>query len=122
MREDYRYRRRGAPAIFRFFDPDRGWRRAACRDSRTAVDWAEPVRIPFSAKMTVKRDEEFREMFEQSWRALAENFYDPDNPPVPGAKATSCWSCRNDIVLPFRMLRNWWRRIRGLYADLWTGR
>src|SRR5439155_11756568 len=38
---------------------------------------AEPVRIPFSAKMTVKRDEEFREMFEQSWRALAENFYDP---------------------------------------------
>jgi len=46
VREDYRYRRRGAPAIFRFFDPDRGGRRVACRDSRTAVDWAEPVRIP----------------------------------------------------------------------------
>jgi tricorn protease len=32
--------------------------------------------IPFSAKMTIRRDEEFAEMFEQSWRGLAENFYD----------------------------------------------
>jgi tricorn protease len=32
--------------------------------------------IPFHVKMTVKRDEEFQEMFDQSWRALAENFYD----------------------------------------------
>ena len=33
--------------------------------------------VPFQAKMTIKRDEEFAEMFEQSWRALDENFYDP---------------------------------------------
>jgi tricorn protease len=33
--------------------------------------------IEFKAKMTIRRDEEFREMFEQSWRALREHFYDP---------------------------------------------
>ena len=33
--------------------------------------------IPFQAKMTIRRDEEFAEMFEQSWRGLSENFYDP---------------------------------------------
>ncbi len=33
--------------------------------------------IPFKVKMTVSRDEEFAEMLEQSWRALADNFYDP---------------------------------------------
>jgi tricorn protease len=33
--------------------------------------------IAFKAKMTVRRDEEFREMFAQSWRALRESFYDP---------------------------------------------
>jgi len=33
--------------------------------------------VPFKAKMTVRRDEEFAEMFEQSWRALRDNFYDP---------------------------------------------
>jgi tricorn protease len=32
--------------------------------------------VSFSVKMTVKRDEVFQEMFDQSWRALAENFYD----------------------------------------------
>jgi FkbM family methyltransferase len=26
------------------------------------------------------------------------------------------------LALPLRMLRNWWRRIRVLYADLWVGR
>jgi len=37
-----------------------------------------PPLVPFQAKMTIKRDEEFAEMFEQSWRALSENFYDPN--------------------------------------------
>jgi tricorn protease len=32
--------------------------------------------IPFKVKMTVRRDEEYGEMLEQAWRALAENFYD----------------------------------------------
>ncbi|HJT76219.1 MAG TPA: S41 family peptidase, partial [Gemmataceae bacterium] len=33
--------------------------------------------IPFKVKMVVRRDQEFAEMLEQSWRALADNFYDP---------------------------------------------
>jgi tricorn protease len=40
------------------------------------VGMGEPGRIGFSARMTVRRDEEFDEMFEQSWRALADHFYD----------------------------------------------
>lgn len=44
-REDYHYERRGTQAIFCFFDPNRGWRRMAVQDSRTAVDWAEQVRV-----------------------------------------------------------------------------
>ncbi len=44
-REDYHYERRGTRAIFCFFDPNRGWRRMAVCDSRTAVDWAEQVRV-----------------------------------------------------------------------------
>lgn len=44
-REDYQYERRGVQALFCFFDPVRGWRRVACTDSRTAVDWAEQVRV-----------------------------------------------------------------------------
>ncbi len=34
--------------------------------------------IAFQAKMTIRQDEDFAEMFEQSWRALNENFYDPN--------------------------------------------
>jgi tricorn protease len=37
---------------------------------------AEPTRISFQAKMTVKRDEEYSEMFIQCWRALGDSFYD----------------------------------------------
>jgi hypothetical protein len=44
-REDYHYERRGTQAIFCSFDPNRGWRRMAVGDSRTAVDWAEQVRV-----------------------------------------------------------------------------
>ncbi|HEV3205024.1 MAG TPA: S41 family peptidase [Gemmataceae bacterium] len=36
----------------------------------------EPALVPFKAKMTIRRHEEFQEMFEQSWHALRENFYD----------------------------------------------
>jgi tricorn protease len=32
--------------------------------------------IPFQAKLTIRRDEEFAEMFEQSWRGLRDHFYD----------------------------------------------
>jgi tricorn protease len=37
----------------------------------------DPAKVTFSARLTVRRDEEFREMFAQSWRLLAEHFYDP---------------------------------------------
>lgn len=33
--------------------------------------------IPFQARMTVKQAELFQEIFDQSWRALSDNFYDP---------------------------------------------
>jgi len=52
------------------------------RDGTGAIRWtsassiSEPGKIPFSAKLTIRRDEEFAEMFEQSWRALSEHFYD----------------------------------------------
>jgi hypothetical protein len=45
VREDYHYQRRGTQALFCFFDPVRGWRRVSCQDSRTAVDWAQQIRI-----------------------------------------------------------------------------
>ncbi|MGE3807505.1 MAG: S41 family peptidase [Gemmataceae bacterium] len=35
-----------------------------------------PATIPFQAKMTIRRQEEYSEMLEQSWRALRDNFYD----------------------------------------------
>lgn len=37
---------------------------------------ATPATLPFKIKMTVQQDELFTEMFDQSWRFLAENFYD----------------------------------------------
>jgi len=43
---------------------------------RVGFGAGEPARIPFQAKMTIRREEEFAEMFEQSWRALSDNFYD----------------------------------------------
>lgn len=35
-----------------------------------------PIVVPFTAKMTVRQDELFLEIFDQSWRALNERFYD----------------------------------------------
>lgn len=35
------------------------------------------VPVPFKARMTIHRDQEFQQVFEQSWRVLYENFYDP---------------------------------------------
>ena len=36
----------------------------------------DPPKVNFQAKMVVKRDEEFGEMFAQSWRGLSDFFYD----------------------------------------------
>ncbi len=44
LREDYHYERRDVQAIFMFFDPIRGWRRACVSEARTAQDWAHQIR------------------------------------------------------------------------------
>jgi tricorn protease len=36
----------------------------------------EPSTVNFTAKLTIRRDEEFQEVFDQSWRLLADAFYD----------------------------------------------
>lgn len=38
---------------------------------------AEPATLAFKVKMTVRTEELYAEMFDQSWRYLAEHFYDP---------------------------------------------
>jgi len=43
-KEDFHYTREGVQALFMFFEPNCGWRRVSCRDSRTAEDWAEEVK------------------------------------------------------------------------------
>jgi len=44
LREDDKYERNGSCAIFMFFAPHCGWRRACARERRTRVDWAEELR------------------------------------------------------------------------------
>ncbi|MBX3401211.1 MAG: PD40 domain-containing protein [Gemmataceae bacterium] len=36
----------------------------------------DPLKVPFSAKLTIQRDEEFGEMYAQAWRTLSDYFYD----------------------------------------------
>lgn len=43
LREDDKYVRHGSCAIFMFFAPHLGWRRAAAREHRTRVDWAAEI-------------------------------------------------------------------------------
>jgi hypothetical protein len=43
-REDDKYQRQGTRAIFMFFAPLLGWRRASSREHRTRADWAEEIR------------------------------------------------------------------------------
>jgi tricorn protease len=45
------------------------------RTSKTMAP-GEPGKVPYSCTLTIQRDEEFAEMFAQSWRALNEQFYD----------------------------------------------
>jgi tricorn protease len=44
----------------------------------SASGFSNSTPISFLARMTISREEEFMEMFEQSWRALRDNFYDPN--------------------------------------------
>lgn len=44
-REDYEYERKGTACIFLFTDALAKWRRVSVRERRTAIDWAEEMRI-----------------------------------------------------------------------------
>ena len=44
-RYDYEYERNGTTNIFMFSQPLEGWRRASVRAQKTAIDWAEEIRI-----------------------------------------------------------------------------
>lgn len=44
LREDDKYQRNGTRSIFMFFAPLLGWRRAAAREHRTRVDWAQEIK------------------------------------------------------------------------------
>jgi tricorn protease len=48
----------------------------AATEGKTTAESAAAL-LPFKVKLTVRTDEEFAEMFDQTWRYLAENFYDP---------------------------------------------
>lgn len=45
MREDYEYKRNGTACIFLFTEALGNWRRTSVRETRTAKDWAEEIRI-----------------------------------------------------------------------------
>jgi len=40
---------------------------------------SDPGKVAFSARFTIKQNEEFAEMFAQAWRGLSNNFYDPQH-------------------------------------------
>lgn len=44
-RVDYEYKRYGTAALFLFTEALSGWRRVSVREQRTAVDWAEEVKV-----------------------------------------------------------------------------
>lgn len=44
-RYDYEYERNGTTNIFMFSQPLEGWRRASVREQKTAIDWAEEIRL-----------------------------------------------------------------------------
>jgi tricorn protease len=50
--------------------------RAAGSEAKAGSSNNNTAPIPFKVKMTMKRDELYREMFDQGWRHLAESFYD----------------------------------------------
>ena len=69
--------KRGVPGIV-FLDRD-----GALRVVRAGVAFPAPTPMPepdrfnLQAKLTIRQNEEFLEMFDQSWRILANYFYDP---------------------------------------------
>jgi tricorn protease len=65
------------PSQLYFLDKTGSMRAMAVAASGVVVPpGTAPNTVTFTAKMTVKQEELFLEMFDQSWRALNENFYD----------------------------------------------
>jgi tricorn protease len=50
--------------------------RASGAEAKPGSPDANTAALPFKIKMTIKTEEVYREMFDQTWRHLAENFYD----------------------------------------------
>jgi tricorn protease len=67
----------GSYADLIYYRDGKGALRAVRLGSETKSDNSHTVIIPFQIKMTIRAEEEFSEMFDQSWRYLAEYFYDP---------------------------------------------
>jgi tricorn protease len=59
-----------------FFRDKNGQIRLARIGFTSLAPGIDPPPINFTAKMVIKRDEEYAEIFEQSWRWLADSFYD----------------------------------------------
>src|SRR5262249_38031612 len=70
-----RWSKRGGGSVY-FRDGNGQIRLARPGFAAFAGQPGDPPPIAFSAKVTVRRDDEFAEMFEQSWRWLADSFYD----------------------------------------------
>ncbi len=45
LRYDTTYTRNGVGSLFVFFEPLAGWRKMSVTDTRTAIDWAQQVKI-----------------------------------------------------------------------------
>ena len=65
----------------------------------------DPGTVHFTAKLTVRRDEEYQEIFDQSWRLLSDSFYDCHhhganwtNPPSLGNKTLRAVGARGFAV------------------------
>jgi tricorn protease len=69
----------GAYADLIYFLDGQGTLRAARAAPQNGPDGKPDMTtalLPFKVKLTVRSDEEFTEMFDQTWRYLSENFYD----------------------------------------------
>jgi tricorn protease len=67
----------GSYADVIYYRDGKGALRMARVGGETKSDNSHTAAIPFQIKINVKAEEEFSEMFDQSWRYLAEYFYDP---------------------------------------------
>ena len=70
-----RWARKSSGTVY-FLNRDGELRAARASSFPFGPGGGDTAKVPFQARMTVNRDEEFAEMFAQSWRALSDSFYD----------------------------------------------